>query len=133
MSHDLRATGSVRESASGAGHGPRAVVWRVLPSERTVSRVRTRLLASGLACLAIGLLGFLRFLLRGSTAGLRTGLLAVEYACLGLAAAVPALHWGAVLSVAVGTLLARRWLPVWRHLRSVHLEHVVGPGGRLRL
>lgn len=133
MSHDLRATGSVRESAGGTGYGLRAAVWRVLPSERRVSRARRRLFATGLACLAVGLPGFLRFLARGSTAGLRTGLLAVGYACLGLAAAVPALYWGAVLAVGVSTLLARRWLPVWRRLRSVHPERVAGPGGRLRL
>jgi hypothetical protein len=130
MSHDLRPD-RARESAGDIG-GARGVVWRVFPAERAVSRLTARLFGSGLVALAAGTPGFLAFLLRGSTVGLRTGLLAVGYACLALAAAVPALYWGAVLWVAVATLLVRRWLPVWRRLRCVHPERVVGPGGRLR-
>ena len=108
------------------------MVWRALPSERAVSWLTARLFGSGLAALAAGPPGYLGFLLRESTAGLRTGLLAVGCACLALAAAVATLYWAAVLGVAVAALLARRWLPVRRRLRRVHPERVVGPGGRLR-
>jgi hypothetical protein len=136
MSHDLRPASSVRESAGdasgGAGGSVRAIVWRALPSERAVSRSASRLLGVGIACLAAGLPGLARLAARGSAPTVRSGVLAVGYACLALAAAVPAAYWATVLGVGVGTLWWRRAAPVWKRLRTVTPERVTGPEGRLR-
>jgi hypothetical protein len=135
MAREMRPTGIVRESDSGGTdvRAARAAVWHLLPSERAVSRWTARLLYVGVACLVIGLPALARLASRGAGTAVRSGLLAVGYTCLVLAAAVPAAYWAAVLCVGVGTMLRRRWLPAWRCIRSVVVERGHDLEGHLRL
>lgn len=133
MARDLRPTGIVRESPGGDGvRAARAAVWWLLPSERAVSRWTARLLGVGVACLLTGLPALARLASRGSGTTVRSGLLAIGYTCLALAAAVPAAYWAAVLGVGVGTMVGRRWLPAWRRVRSVAADGGPDPERSLR-
>jgi len=127
-SHDHRSGSSVREPTGGRLDAPtaRAVMWGLLPSQRAVTRLTVRLLGLGVDCLVVGLA---RLAARGTVSALRLGVLAVGYACLGLAVAVPAVYWAAILAVGVGSLLGRRLLAGWRTVRAAV---AAGPDGSLR-
>ena len=104
-------------------------MWELLPSQRAVTRLTVRLLGLGVGCLVVGLPGLARLAVRGTVSALRVGVLAVGYACLALAVAVPAVYWAAILAVGVGSLLGRRLLAGWRTVRAAV---AAGPDGSLR-
>lgn len=133
MTRDLRPTGILRASAGGGAVRADRAVWRLLPSERAVSRWTARLLGVGLTCVATAFPALARLATRDSGTTVRSGLLAIGYTCLALAAAVPAAYWTAVLCIGLGTMLGRRWPSVWRRVRSVAVDRDPDPEDSLRL